>query len=69
VNTIVLPCDLHWDVTGITESDSSNTDRNPPASHAMQLCIVLKKAWWNLRCLPKRRRKSWETSQSWFLAL
>jgi hypothetical protein len=22
VNTIVLPCDLHWDVTGITKSDS-----------------------------------------------
>jgi hypothetical protein len=22
VNTIVLPCDLHWDVIGITESDS-----------------------------------------------
>jgi hypothetical protein len=21
VNTIVLPCDLHWDVTGITESE------------------------------------------------
>jgi hypothetical protein len=21
VNTIVLPCDLHWDVTGITKSD------------------------------------------------
>jgi hypothetical protein len=22
VNIIVLPCDLHWDVTGITESNS-----------------------------------------------
>jgi hypothetical protein len=22
VNTMVLPCDLHWDVTGITKSDS-----------------------------------------------
>jgi len=22
VNAIVLPCDLHWDVTGITKSDS-----------------------------------------------
>jgi hypothetical protein len=22
MNTIVLPCDLHWDVTGITKSDS-----------------------------------------------
>jgi hypothetical protein len=22
VNTIVLPCDLYWDVTGITKNDS-----------------------------------------------
>jgi hypothetical protein len=28
-NTIVLPGDLHWDVTGITKSDSPRQSRRP----------------------------------------